>query len=116
MVPTKGRIQAPRIEADSPVLIRWTRASATKHVVYSRGLTNDSKPEHENMTDPEWQTRLAQNFTTTGLIGGNLADIDRYELEAGNWVVERFGGHLVLLDSFMGFFLDTLDLAQGWMM
>ena len=64
----------------------------------------------------EWRKRLADNFTTNGLIGGGLVDIEKYELVAGNFVVDRFKGQLALLDSFMGFFLDTLDFADGEIM
>lgn len=65
------------------------------------------------MTATEWHRRLADNFSMNGVIGGNLTDLEQYETQAGNNVIKNFGGGIALLDSIMGFFLTTLEFAEG---
>jgi len=68
----------------------------------------------------EWNKRHADSFSFNGQIGGNLISVDDAELHAGHQIIERFPRQSVLLDSFMGFFLETLELSgervmsAGW--
>jgi len=71
-------------------------------------------------TDAEWQRRLGDTFTVNGLIGGSLVAVHNAEDAAGLHLVNTFKGQNVLLDSFQGFFIDTLTIAMdkirtdGW--
>jgi len=72
------------------------------------------------MSVEEWRERHAGRFSYNGHIGGNLISVDRSEAEAGSQIIDRLPRHIVLMDSFMGFFLETLVLARdriravGW--
>jgi hypothetical protein len=72
------------------------------------------------MTLNEWQRRLSETFSHAGVIGGSLFSVFNAEDVAASYVVNTFKGQNVLLDSFMGFFVDTLGLAyqqiseKGW--
>ena len=77
-------------------------------------------PDLQTMTVSEWQKRLSDTFTVNGLVGGSLLAVHNSEDAAGNYLVNTFRGQNVLLDSFQGFFIDTLTLANeqiktnGW--
>lgn len=72
------------------------------------------------MTPPEMINRLADNFTVNGVIGGLLQGVHEAEDHAGNQLVEEFPGHRALLESFLAFFVETLDIVgrkviiNGW--
>src|SRR5262245_49612777 len=74
----------------------------------------------KRMTIAEWQQRLADTFTVNGLIGGSLQDVFDAENAVGGHLTETYQGQNVLLDSFHGFFIDTLTMAaeqikkEGW--
>jgi hypothetical protein len=72
------------------------------------------------MNVDEWQTRLEEHFTENGIIGGKLVDIIKQERECGNYVIQKYHGQRVLIDSFFSFFIETLEKAieivqsNGW--
>jgi len=72
------------------------------------------------MTPPEMIKRLADSFTVNGVIGGRLQAVHEDEDDVGNQLVERFRGQHVLMDSFLAFFVETLDIVRrdiavnGW--
>jgi hypothetical protein len=63
------------------------------------------------MTIQDWQDRLAESFSVNGLIGGYLTDVFDREQKIGEQVVATFRGQNTLIDSFQGFFIETLNLA-----
>ena len=72
------------------------------------------------LTVGEWQKRLETNFTKNGLVGGSLVQVYKAEDDVGHYLVQNFKGQSALLDSFQGFYIDTLNLAydqiksDGW--
>jgi len=60
----------------------------------------------------EWQRRLAETFSSNGIVGGRLlwSVIDQ-EDRAGAQFVEKFKGYRVLIDSFFEFFGESLEHA-----
>lgn len=73
-----------------------------------------------NLTDDQWRKRLVENFTVDGLVGGNLRMVGSAEDRMKAWVAENLPGQNLLLESFMGFFLETLSMTDrnivenGW--
>lgn len=59
----------------------------------------------------EWQTRLEETFLWRGIVGGRIVDIAAVEKECGLLAVQTFHGHNVLADSFMDFYVETLQIA-----
>lgn len=59
----------------------------------------------------EWQSRLEKYFKVDGIVGGHLIDILDMESAYGKYVIGKFHGHLVLMDSFYSFFIETLRTA-----
>lgn len=72
------------------------------------------------MTVEDWQKRLEETFTVRGLVGGHLVAVHDREAQVADYLVRKFRGQNVLLDSFQSFFLETLQLAtdsiyrDGW--
>jgi hypothetical protein len=57
-----------------------------------------------------WQKRLEDNFTEDGVVGGKLlARTWAAEERIGLAFAEKWHGHRILTDSFVGFFAETLD-------
>jgi hypothetical protein len=61
----------------------------------------------------EWQDRLAKYFTVNDIIGGELVEVIKKEMEYGDFVTNTFHGQNVLMDSFFGFFINTFKTAIG---
>jgi len=64
------------------------------------------------MDKEEWQTRLESAFEERGIVGGRLSPILQLERAHSDHVLQRFHPYLVLADSFLSFFLETLAVAQ----
>ena len=68
----------------------------------------------------EWQKRLERYFTVDGVIGGHLLEIIDKEKKYGEYVITKFHGQRVLMDSFFSFFIETIRVAnsqiknKGW--
>jgi hypothetical protein len=62
----------------------------------------------------EWQTRLERNFTANGVVGGQLFDVFDLEKSAGELYANTFRGQCTLIDSFQGFYIETLRTAAKW--
>jgi hypothetical protein len=65
----------------------------------------------ESMDVAEWQRRLENYFMVDGVTGEPLIPVLNMESAYGIYVVERFHGQFVLMDSFFGFFIETIDRA-----
>jgi hypothetical protein len=62
-----------------------------------------------------WQKRLEDNFTQEGVVGGKLlASTMAAEKRIGLAFAEKWHGHRILTDSFVGFFAETLDEQAGF--
>jgi hypothetical protein len=62
-----------------------------------------------------WQERLEKNFVEQGVVGGKLlAATVSAEQRVGSHFIEKFYGHRVLTDSFVGFFAETLAEQVGF--
>ncbi len=67
-----------------------------------------------------WQARLEENFNYNGIVGGQLYSVIDAEKECGEYFVRKFQGQNVLMDSFQGFFIETIDSVyievkrNGW--
>lgn len=59
----------------------------------------------------EWQRRLENYFMVDGVTGKPLIPVLNMESDYGIYVVERFKGQFVLMDSFFGFFVETINKA-----
>lgn len=59
----------------------------------------------------EWQRRLENYFMVDGVTGKPLLPVLNMESDYGRYVVERFLGQFVLMDSFFTFFIETVDKA-----
>lgn len=62
----------------------------------------------------EWQKRLEDNFTANGHVGGNLFEIFELENACGEYFATTFHGQNVLIDSFQGFYIETIQNALRW--
>ena len=58
-----------------------------------------------------WQTKLETTFNVNGVVGGNLLPLIDMENNFSANTISKYYGHIVLLDSFQGFFLETLNSA-----
>lgn len=67
------------------------------------------------MNVSEWQERLERHFTVNGVIGGHLTRILDKEKKYGEYVVKRFKGQYVLIDSFFSFFIETVRTANSYL-
>ena len=70
--------------------------------------------EPEYMDVATWQKRLEQNFSVNGVVGGHLLEIIDMEKAYGEFVVKTFHGQSVLIDSFLSFYIETIQTAQAW--
>ena len=61
-----------------------------------------------------WQKRLAENFTSNGVVGGLLQKIIEMEKDYEAFIVENFHGQSVIIDSFQSFNIETIKFAQEW--
>jgi hypothetical protein len=62
-----------------------------------------------------WQKRLEDNFNEDGVVGGKLlARTMEAEERIGLSFAEKWHGHRILTDSFVGFFAETLDEQAGF--
>lgn len=62
----------------------------------------------------EWQERLEENFTVKGVVGGNLLPIFDQEKACGEYFANTFHGQCVLMDSFQGFYVETIRNVRDW--
>lgn len=68
----------------------------------------------------EWQERLEREFTHDGVVGGQFAFVFPAERAHAAYVSAHFKGQEVLIDSFQGFFVETIRRAvefsqqHGW--
>jgi len=62
----------------------------------------------------EWQKRLEDNFSSSGVVGGHLLGVIEAEQAYGRHVLGRFHGQSVLMDSFQSFYIETLVLAEKY--
>lgn len=62
----------------------------------------------------EWQRRLEENFSVDGLVGGQLLEIIEMEKAFGEYYIGTFFGQTVLIDSFQGFYIESLQAALKW--
>ncbi len=62
----------------------------------------------------EWQERLEKNFTVKGLVGGNLVEVFNSEAACEWYYKETFYPRRLLIDSFQGFYVETLKKALKW--
>jgi len=62
----------------------------------------------------EWQKRLEENFTINGYVGGNLFEVLNRERACAEYFATKFHGYNVLIDSFQGFFIETIKAALAW--
>ena len=59
-----------------------------------------------------WQTKLETTFNVNGVTGGNLLPLIDMENNFSANTISKYYGHIVLLDSFQGFFLETLNSGK----
>ena len=62
----------------------------------------------------EWQKRLEENFTVNGVVGGNLFPIFDQEKACGEYFANAFHGQCVIMDSFQGFYVETIRNVLDW--
>jgi hypothetical protein len=60
----------------------------------------------------EWQKRLTDTFSQRGVVGGALIEVLKAESAYYSFVTDKFHGHLVIMDSFGAFSIETLRLAE----
>jgi hypothetical protein len=60
----------------------------------------------------EWQNRLEKNFKLGGIIGGHLMKVLNQEAAFRDYVLQKFYGQVVLMDSFFSFFIETVNIAR----
>ncbi|TAL40292.1 MAG: hypothetical protein EPN97_00135 [Alphaproteobacteria bacterium] len=67
-----------------------------------------------------WQERLEEHFSFDGIVGGQLSSVMDAEKKYGEYFAETFHGQNVLMDSFQGFFIETINrvydgiIKNGW--
>ncbi len=59
----------------------------------------------------EWQSRLEKHFKVGGVTGGYLITVLNQEAKFRKYVLQNFYGHVVLMDSFYSFFIETVNTA-----
>jgi hypothetical protein len=64
------------------------------------------------MTISECLERLENTFSKNGIIGNSLVEVIHAERDYKTFIIDSFGGYLILNDSFLSFFFDTLQLAE----
>lgn len=62
----------------------------------------------------EWQKRLEENFSINGYVGGNLFEIFAQEKHCGEYFKRKSHGQSVLIDSFQGFYIETIETVLRW--
>lgn len=62
----------------------------------------------------EWQKRLEITFGIDGIVGRRLLDILDAERIYGAHIAETYHGHLVLINSFLDFYIETFQMAMQW--
>lgn len=62
----------------------------------------------------EWQKRLGDNFSVNGTVGGNLLEILDLERACGQHFTQTCHGQDVLMHSFQGFYIETIENARDW--
>ena len=65
------------------------------------------------MNVDEWQKRLKDTFSVGEITGGALLEVINAESDYTTFITTRFRGHLILMDSFGAFSLETLRLAEA---
>lgn len=64
------------------------------------------------MNVSEWIDRLEKTFSENGVIGNSLLEVIKAEIDYKPFITKTFKGYLVLTDSFLSFFFDTLKFAE----
>lgn len=59
----------------------------------------------------EWQSRLEKHFKVGGITGGELIKTLEQEEAFREYVLQRFYGQIVMMDSFFSFFVETVKTA-----
>lgn len=59
----------------------------------------------------EWQSRLEKHFRVGGVTGGYLVKVLNQEAAFRDYVLQKFYGQVVLMDSFFSFFIETVKIA-----
>ena len=62
----------------------------------------------------EWQRRLEKTFGIDGIVGKRLLDILDAEKKYGIHIAETYHGHLVLINSFFDFYIETIQKGSKW--
>jgi hypothetical protein len=58
----------------------------------------------------KWQQRLEETFIgPRGIVGERILRFDEIEQEIFNLMIKKFKGHNVLMDSFLDFYIETLE-------
>lgn len=60
----------------------------------------------------EWMKRLENTFSTEGIIGARLLDIIDSEKAYESYVIKKFQGYHILMDSFFDFYIETLKKSN----
>lgn len=63
-------------------------------------------------TTEQWTKQMRDNFTVNHVVGGSVEPIFRAEDGAATYLANTYYGQSVLVDSFQGFFVETLNLAK----
>lgn len=64
------------------------------------------------MNVSDWQQRLDDTFSEGGVIGPRIYEVLQAERDHRLWATDEFRGHVVLMNSFESFAIDTLRLAE----
>ena len=64
-----------------------------------------------HMDTAEWQKRLEDTFSSNGIVGARLLEVQEQEINCGLHVAKQYTGQLTLIDSFQDFFIETLEKA-----
>jgi len=62
----------------------------------------------------ELQKRMEVTFNVDGIFGGRLLPILNAEKAYGAHIATTYRGHLVLINSFFDFFIETIQQAVAW--
>ncbi len=62
----------------------------------------------------KWQQRLEETFSVEGIVGKRLLDILDAEKEYGVHISETYHGHLILINSFFDFYIETIQKTIAW--
>ncbi|MBU4320800.1 MAG: hypothetical protein L6246_01480 [Thermodesulfovibrionales bacterium] len=62
----------------------------------------------------EWQKRLEKTFSIDGIVGKRLLDIIDAEKTYGIHIAGTYHGHLVLINAFFDFYIETIQKAIKW--